>query len=57
VHRFPADEVDKLFFRKFDAFYNTATGKVQNNAVYVGDQAALYQFDKCMASKGYPLGQ
>jgi hypothetical protein len=56
VHRFPSDEIEKRFFQKFDAFYNPATGTVQSNAVYVGGQAALYQFNKYMASKGFPLG-
>jgi hypothetical protein len=56
VHRFPADPTDVQFFRKFDAYYNAATGKIENNGMLVGDQAALYQFNKCMASQGIPLG-
>jgi hypothetical protein len=55
VHRFTADETDKRFFQKFDAFYNPAKGQVENNAVMVGDQEPLYQFNKCMTSQGYPL--
>ncbi len=44
------------FFKKFDAFYNLATGTVQNNATEVaGDTEPLYEFNKCMASEGLPL--
>lgn len=56
VHHFPADRMDATFFKNFDAFYNPATSQVENNAIVVGDQAALYQFNKCMASHGFPLG-
>jgi hypothetical protein len=38
----------------FDAFYNPASGRVQNNNQYV-DQSAVYAFSKCMASHGWPL--
>ena len=38
----------------FDAYYNAASGTVQNNNRYV-DQSAVYAFNKCMASKGVPL--
>jgi hypothetical protein len=55
VHHFPADQIEKTFFKNFDAFYNPASGQVENNAIVVGDQAALYQFNKCMASHGFPL--
>lgn len=43
------------FAKHFDAFYNPATGLVENNAVYVGDQPSVYQFRKCMTAAGYPL--
>jgi hypothetical protein len=52
VHRFPADKSDLSFFKKFDAFYNSAAGRVENNAFLDGDLPALYQFNKCMASQG-----
>ena len=55
VHRFPADNSDLSFFKKFDAFYNSAAGRVENNAFLDGDLPALYQFNKCMASQGFPL--
>jgi hypothetical protein len=54
VHRFPA-QVDKYIFENFDAFYNSATSTVQNKAFGIFDRPALYQFDKCMASEGFPL--
>jgi hypothetical protein len=41
-------------FAGFDAFYNPATNRVQNNNQFV-DQRAVYAFNKCMASKGMPL--
>jgi hypothetical protein len=56
VHSFPAEPGYGMFFKRFDAYYNTATGLVQNNAVTVGDHAALFQFNKCMAQSGFPLG-
>jgi uncharacterized protein with von Willebrand factor type A (vWA) domain len=44
------------FSKHFDAYYNQATGLVENNALYNGDQEPLYQFRKCMATSGFPLG-
>jgi hypothetical protein len=40
----------------FDAYYNAATGKVQNNLEYVFQQRFLFTFQKCMAERGFPLG-
>jgi hypothetical protein len=42
--------------RYFDAFYNAATGRVENNALTVGDQYDVFRFDKCMAEQRIPLG-
>lgn len=54
VHDYhPLDPLDREFFSHFDAFFNPASGRVENNAIYAGDQAPLFQFNKCMASKGY----
>ena len=41
----------------FDAFYNPATHKVENNVRerYGSGQTALYQFNKCMAQHGVGL--
>jgi hypothetical protein len=39
----------------FDAFYNAATGLVENNAFLQGQQPALFEFRKCMAASGFPL--
>lgn len=44
------------FYRRFDAFYNESAGTVENNAYAAGDQRALFQFRKCMAHNGMPLG-
>ena len=56
VHQFPATQIEeKQFFKQFDAFYNSATGLVQNNGYRKGNIPPLYQFNKCMASRGFPL--
>lgn len=55
VHQMKSDAVSAQFFKHFDAFYNPATQHVENNAVYVGDQQPLYEFNKCMALQGFPL--
>src|SRR6266852_3993586 len=41
--------------QKFDAFYNPASRKVENNATMVGDQQPLFEFNKCMTEMGFPL--
>lgn len=56
VQSFAAEPGFDFFYKRFDAYYNAATGLVQNNATVVGDQAALFQFNKCMAQRGLPLG-
>ncbi|MEB0058802.1 hypothetical protein [Variovorax sp. LG9.2] len=43
-----------VVYAKFDAFYNVASGRVQNNNQYV-DQSAIYAFNKCMSTHGWPL--
>jgi hypothetical protein len=45
---------DDTVSKNFDAHYNPATGRVENNAVYVGDTEPHFQFNKCMAHQGYP---
>jgi len=55
VHKFPADQMEAQFFKRFDAFYNLATGRVENNGYLNGDIPPQYQFNKCMASQGVPL--
>jgi hypothetical protein len=39
--------------QRFDAFYNPATGRVENNAIYDADQEPLSRFEKCMAMQGF----
>jgi hypothetical protein len=46
----------RMFYRHFDAFYNSADQLVHNNAYRNGDTDPLYQFNKCMAEHGMPLG-
>jgi len=58
VHQFPAHNqmdigTNENFFKHFDAFYNRATGRVENNGYLNGDIPPQYQFNKCMASKGF----
>ena len=60
VHQFPAHNqmdigTNENFFKHFDAFYNRATGRVENNGYLNGDIPPQYQFNKCMASQGLPL--
>jgi hypothetical protein len=45
----------QLYFGDFDAFYNPATGRVENNAQIVAMQPPLFLFNKCMAEHGWPL--
>jgi len=42
-------------YKHFDAFYNPASGRVENNAFLNVDQQALYVFRECMAEHNYPL--
>jgi hypothetical protein len=60
VHQFPAHNqmdvgTNENFFKHFDAFCNPATGRVENNGYLNGDIPPQYQFNKCMASQGFPL--
>jgi hypothetical protein len=57
VHAFPTDSTNRFFFTRFDAFYNPATQQVENNATLVGDKDPLFEFNKCMAATGVPLGE
>ena len=43
------------FFQQFDAYYNSTTGRVANNVIFVGGRPALYTFQKCMSNKSWPL--
>lgn len=47
----------------FDAYYNAATGRVHNNAetmpsggIKPYQHPSLFAFQKCMAERGFPLG-
>jgi hypothetical protein len=51
----PTESWMQQYYTNFDAFYNPASGAVQNNAQTVGDMKALFVFNKCMAEQGYPL--
>jgi uncharacterized coiled-coil protein SlyX len=50
----PHDELSQ-FYSGFDAFYNPASGRVQNNIIYNGGLPAVYAFNKCMTDNGWPL--
>jgi hypothetical protein len=43
------------FYINFDAFYNPASGTVENNVTLQGERKALFIFKKCMAENGVPL--
>nr|WP_083795010.1 hypothetical protein [Bradyrhizobium sp. ORS 278] len=46
---------DAEFFRGFDAYYNPASGQVENNVTVQGERKALFTFKKCMAESGVAL--
>jgi hypothetical protein len=50
VHRNP----DSLS-QDFHAYYNAATGTVENNMIYHADRELLLRFQTCMAEIGVPL--
>jgi len=56
VRAAPSEKGLEDFYRGFDAYYNSRTAKVLNNATTVGDQKPLFVFQKCMSEKGIPLG-
>jgi hypothetical protein len=56
VHASPSEKILEEYYRGFDAYYNSATAKILNNATTVGDQKPLFVFQKCMSEKGFPLG-
>jgi hypothetical protein len=49
---------DNPFAKDFDAYYNSATGTVEYNVMFANAFArpVLFQFEKCMAQHGLPLG-
>ena len=49
------DPIEQKFFSDFDAYYNPAAGRVQDNVIYNGGLPAKYQFNKCMTEQGWPL--
>jgi hypothetical protein len=51
----PEESWMQSYYANFDAFYNAATGTVQNNAQTSGDMKALFLFNNCMAGQGSPL--
>ncbi len=42
-------------YKHFDAYYNAATGKVEDNGFMNVDQQAKYVFRQCMAEHNVPL--
>src|ERR1700758_94978 len=52
----PQDPGMAQFYRQFDAYYNSNTKRVINNGYRNGDVPAQYEFGKCMATHGLPLG-
>lgn len=46
---------DAKFWTDFDAFYNPANGRVENNNLYNGGVPAVFFFKKCMTTQGFPL--
>jgi hypothetical protein len=56
VHVAPSEMGMEEFYRRFDAYYNSRTARVENNVTTMGDQKAFFVFKKCMSEKGLPLG-
>jgi hypothetical protein len=57
VHHTPASMLGS-WNQNFDAYAVTnpdGSTSVRNNAGHVGDQDALFAFNKCMAERGFPL--
>lgn len=50
----PTDPVLDTYYQNFDAFYNPSSGVVQYNLHTVGDEYALFLFQKCMTEQGVP---
>ena len=48
-------EMEAKFWTDFDAYYNPASGRVENNVTFNGQRPALYAFNKCMNANGTPL--
>jgi hypothetical protein len=42
-------------FQSFYAFYDAATGTVENNVIYQAGREPLFRFQTCMAEHGVPL--
>jgi hypothetical protein len=57
VHASPVkpNSPEEFSYPRFDAFYNSSTGKVENNVAYESDKLSLFVFRKCMSEKGFPL--
>jgi hypothetical protein len=49
------EEYELKFYTNFDAFYNPASGTVENNVTLQGERKALFIFKKCMADNRVPL--
>jgi hypothetical protein len=57
VHASPVkpNSPEEFSYPRSDAFYNSSTGKVENNVAYESDKLSLFVFRKCMSEKGFPL--
>lgn len=55
VHEAAPSDYEVTYWRGFDAFYNPGSGRVENNAILVGQAPAKFAFYKCMAENGIPL--
>ena len=51
----PTDSYAKKYWTEFDSYYNSGSGKVEDNANLNGHLPAKYAFNKCMARMGIPL--
>jgi hypothetical protein len=45
---------DDTVSKNFDAYFDPATGQVENNAAFAGDREPHSRFNNCMAQQAYP---
>ena len=59
IHRMAAgvDSLTTQFYQSFDAYYNPGDKLVHNNGWLNGHIPVQFQFNKCMAERGFPLSK
>jgi hypothetical protein len=56
VHTYKAEQAyEQNYYSNFDAYFNSATQRVEDNVIVQGQRQPLFIFRKCMAEMGFPL--